>query len=280
MKAVTFPKAYVELAIIYAVLGTFALIYVVPFLWLIAGSLKTGAELFASPPVWIPQIPQWSNYRIAISDFPFFLYLRNTLLIIGVNIIGEVCSCTLVAYGFAKIEWRGRDALFLLVLATMMLPFQVTMVPLFILFSKLGWIGTFLPLTVRSFFGNPFFIFLLRQFFLTIPKELSEAAKIDGAGELYIYRRVILPLARPAVMTVVIFTFLFHWSDFVGPLLFLSNNKLYTLSLGVQQLMSQNDPRWNLLLAIGVTMTVPVLLIFFVLQKYFIQGITLSGIKG
>lgn len=270
----------VEKGILYFILGILALLYIVPFLWLVSGSLKTSPELFSSPPVWIPKIPQWVNYKVALTEFPFLLYLRNTLFIIVVNIIGAVLSNTLIAYGFARIEWKHRDTVFLVVLATMMLPFQVVMIPLFVMFQKFHWIGTFLPLTVTCFFGNPFFIFLLRQFFLGIPKELSQSAKVDGASEFYIYLKLILPLSKPAITTVLIFSFLHNWGDFIGPLIFLNNNKLYTLSIGVQQIMSQNDPRWVLLMAVGVCMTFPVLVIFFLLQKYFIQGISFAGIKG
>jgi multiple sugar transport system permease protein len=264
----------------YGVLFVLVLVYLVPFLWLLSGSLKTSPELFATPPVWIPKVPQIQNYIEAITSFPFFLYLRNTVIIIVFNIIGTIFSSSLVAYGFSRIEWKGRNTLFILVLVTMMLPFQVTMIPLFMLFQQFGMIGTLLPMIVTSFFGNAFFIFLLRQFFAEIPSELTQAAKVDGANELMIFFRVILPLSKPAIATVAIFTFLHCWNDFVGPLIFLNDNNLYTLSIGVQQIMSINDPRWTLLMAIGIVMILPVLIIFFLLQKYFIQGITFSGIKA
>ncbi|MFA9381504.1 MAG: carbohydrate ABC transporter permease, partial [Acetanaerobacterium sp.] len=230
--------------------------------------------------VWIPSIPQFQNYVDAVTAFPFVKYLGNTLTVVVCNILGAIISNTLVAYGFARIKWKGRNALFIIVLMTMMLPFQVTMIPLFMVFRQLGWIGTFLPLTATPFFGNAFFIFLLRQFMISIPMELSEAARIDGANEFQIFRKICLPLVKPAITTVAIFAFMNSWNDFIGPLVFLSNNKLYTLSIGIQQIMSINDPRWNLLMAIGVLMTMPVLGIFFLLQKYFIQGISFAGIKG
>jgi multiple sugar transport system permease protein len=271
---------HLELAAVYIILCLAALAFILPFLWLLSGSLKSSTELFANPPIWIPRKPQWSNFTTAFNEFPFLLYLRNTLTIAGFGIVGAVISNTLIAYGFSRVEWKGRDGVFVLVLATMMLPFQVTMIPLFIMFQKLGWIGTFLPLIVPAFFGNPFFIFLLRQFLQGIPKELSQSAKVDGAGEFRIYWQIILPLSLPVVTTVMIFSFIGSWGDFIGPLVFLSDNKLYTLSLGIQQIMSVNDPRWPLLMAVGISMTLPVLIIFFVLQKYFIQGIAFSGIKG
>jgi len=270
----------IEMLVLYIILVLLALLYIVPFLWLVSGSLKSGAELFEVPTRWIPRVFEWDNYKRAVTEFPFLLFLRNTMILVVTNIVGAVASNTLIAYGFSRIEWKYREPLFIVILATMILPFQVVMIPLFILFQHMHWNGTFLPLFVPAFFGNPFFIFLLRQFFLGIPKELSYSAKVDGANEFLIYLRIILPLAKPVVTTVVIFAFLRTWSDFTGPLIFLSNNKLYTLSLGAQQIMAAYDPKWNLLLALGVTMTFPVLVLFFVLQKYFIQGIALSGIKG
>ena len=266
--------------IIYGILILFATAYVVPFFWLLSGSLKSSTELFASPPVWIPEHPHWENFSVALSQFPFFLYFRNTMTIILSNILGTVVSCSLVAYGFSRINWKFRDAIFFIVLLTMMLPFQVTMIPLFVLFNKLKWIGTLLPLIVPSFFAKPFFVFLFRQFFISIPMDLSQSAKIDGANEFQIYYKIIMPLSKPVTVSVILFSFLNDWSDFIGPLVFLNDDKLYTLSLGVQQIMSENDPRWTLLLAAGVCMTVPILVLFFFLQKYFIQGVTMSGIKG
>ncbi|MCM3110983.1 carbohydrate ABC transporter permease [Lederbergia lenta] len=270
----------IETGFVYIILIIFAAMYIIPFLWLLSGSLKTSSELFTHPPIWIPKQLQWSNFTTAFSEFPFLLYLKNTLIITFSTIIGAVFSNSLIAYGFSRIEWKFRDGVFILVLATLMLPFQVTMIPLFVLFKNFGWIGTYLPLIVPAFFGNPFFIFLLRQFFIGIPKELSESAKIDGASEFTIYWKIIMPLSKPILTTVVIFAFIGAWGDFIGPLIFLSDNKLYTLSLGIQQIMSENDPRWTLLMAVGVAMTLPVIIVFFVMQKYFIQGITFTGTKG
>jgi len=185
-----------EQVVLYAILVVLALCYVVPFLWLLSNSLKTPSELFTHPVKWLPATPQWVNFRNTFTTFPFMLYLKNTMIVVVVNIIGSVISNTLVAYGFSRLEWKNRDRVFVVVIITMILPFQVVMIPLFILFQKLHWIGTFLPLTVTCFFGNAFFIFLFRQFFMGIPMELSQAAKIDGASEFTIYSRIILP-SRP-----------------------------------------------------------------------------------
>jgi len=280
VRPLTRANKYMNKFLVYLILILFSLAFVVPFLWLISGSLKDSSELFADPPVWIPEVLNWSNYKEAFSAFPFWLYLKNTLIVVVFTCIGAVLSNSLIAYGFSRIEWKYRDGIFIIVLATLMLPFQVIMIPLFLLFKEIGWIGSFYPLIVPHFFGNAFFIFLLRQFFKGIPKELSEAAKMDGANEFTVYWKVILPLSKPILATVVIFQFIEAWRDFLGPLIFLSDNSRYTLSLGVQQIMSQNDPRWGLLMAIGVAMTLPIIIIFFFLQRYFIEGITFTGTKG
>lgn len=271
---------YIELSILYFFLAVLTVIYVVPFLWLLSNSLKDPTEIFTVPIKWLPAVPKWNNFYRATHDIPFFLYLRNTLTIIVGCLIGSLISNALVAYGFAKIKWKGRNFLFVILLITMMMPFQVIMIPQFLLFNKLKWIGTFMPLIVPAFFGNPFFIFLLRQFFIGIPNEISQSARVDGANEFMIFSRVVLPLCKPALATIAIFTFMNAWNDFLGPLVFLTNDKKYTLAIGIQQIMSVNDPRWNILMAGGVLMTVPVLILFFLLQKYFIQGIAFTGIKG
>ncbi len=269
-----------ELVVTVTLLGALSVVYIVPFIWMALSSLKLPQELFIVPMRWFPKKLEFSNYARMFREFPFLLDLRNTMILVVVNIVSAVLSNTFIAYGFSKIEWKGREPLFYVVLATIILPFQVVMIPLFIMFHTFHWIGTFFPLTVPGFFGNAFFIFLLRQFYLSIPNELSYAAKIDGANEFMIYSRIVLPLSSAAIATVVIFSFLRTWNDFIGPLIFLSDNRLYTLSLGAQQIMQNLDPKWDLLLTLGVVMTFPVLVLFFLLQKYFIQGIAMSGIKG
>ena len=243
-------------------------------------SLKSDSEIFTAQVRWLPQMFKWQNYSKAIRYIPFLRYLANTLMICVSNVIGAALSCSLVAYGFGRIRWFGRDFFFLILLATMMLSGQVTLLPVFRIFRELGWIGTFLPLIVPSFFGSAFFIFLLRQFFMGIPQELSEAAVIDGCSELGIYAKIILPLAKPALLTVALFTFLGNWNDFMGLLIYLTDNSKYTLAVGLQQFLGQHDAEWAQLMVLSTMMTLPVIVLFFLTQKTFVKGITLGGVKG
>ncbi len=247
---------------------------------MISSSLKPNYQIFEVPPRWIPNPPQWDNYREALTTLPFDRYMVNTAIITALTIVGHVVSCTLIAYAFARLRAPGRDFLFLLVLATMMLPYPVTMVPLYVLFKQLGWINTFLPLTVPAFFGSAFYIFLLRQFFLTIPPDFEDAAIIDGANTLQILWRVILPLSMPAVATVAIFTFQAAWNDFLAPLIYLQKPELYTVTLGLQFFRSTYTTNWAYLMAASLVTSLPVIVVFFLAQRYFIEGITLSGVKG
>jgi multiple sugar transport system permease protein len=256
------------------------LFFFLPFYWLVTTSLKSDTEVFAMPPVWFPKTLLWGNFTKSVNYAPFGLYLRNTLEICLLSVVGSVLSSSLVAYSFSRIRWPGRDALFVVLLASMMLPGQVTMIPVFAIFRSLGWIDTILPLVVPHFLGSAFFIFMLRQFFLTIPLELSDAARMDGCSEWDIYRRVILPLSRPALATVGLFTFIGAWNDFGGPLLYLNDERKATLSLGLQQFVSQHGAEWSLLMAASTLMTIPIILIFFFAQRTFIQGIATSGLKG
>lgn len=254
--------------------------FVAPFIWMVSTSLKPSTQVYTFPPQWIPKPFQWSNYTAAMEYIPFFTYLKNTIVITGFSTLGVVLVCPLVAYSFAKLEWRGKGPLFFLTIAVMMIPGQVTMIPLFLLFEKLNWIGSSLPLIVPAFFGVPFYIFLLRQFFLGLPNELKDAARIDGASEFRIYWQIMLPLAKSAALAVGLFQFMASWTDFMGPLLYLTDQHSYTLSLGLQQFQSQKGTEWGLMMAVSTMMTAPIILLFFFLQKTFIQGITFSGIKG
>lgn len=264
----------------YCLLCIFSVAFFLPFYWLLSTSLKTESQVFRIPPVWFPHPLKWSNYTDGLTFVPFFTYLRNTLVICVGNVVGALLSCSLVAYGLAIIPWKGRDFVFFLILSTMMLPYQVVMVPLFTVFTKLGWIDTFLPLIVPAFFGNAFLIFLLRQFFMSIPKDLTEAARIDGCAEIQIYRRVILPLSKPAMATVALFSFMGAWNDYLGPLIYLFDQGKYTLSLGLAMFSSQYGSYWGMLMAVSTVVTLPIIILFFFTQRTFIQGITMTGLKA
>ncbi len=258
-----------------------AVIMLLPFFWLVSSSLKTQTEIFASPPQWLPDPIRWQNYQEALTIRPFHLYLRNTLIIVTLNVVAVVFSSSFVAYGFARLRFPGRDFWFGIVLATLFLPYAITIVPSFIIFTRLGWVNTFLPLVVPPFFGGGAFnIFLMRQFFRTIPEELADAARIDGASEFGIYRRIMLPLSKPALITVGLFTFLAAWNDLLGPLIYLRNTDLFTVAVGLASFRSILDVSWHYQLAAATTMILPVAVLFFVAQRYFIQGIVMTGIKG
>jgi multiple sugar transport system permease protein len=258
----------------------FGIVFLIPFFWLLSTSVKSDAQMFAWPPIWIPNPVVLENYPKGLAFLPFGQFTANSFVIAGGDVVGTLFSCSLGAYGLSRIRWPGRDLLFVIVLATIMVPFQVRMIPLFIVFRSLGWIDTLLPLIVPSFFGRAFYIFLLRQFFLTIPRDLSEAAKVDGASELNIFWRVIMPLATPALATVTLFTFLGAWGDFLGPLIYLNSESNYTVSLGLSMFHSQYGSHWGEMMAVTTVMTLPIVVLFFFTQRTFIQGITLTGIKG
>ncbi len=253
--------------------------YLFPLLWLFDTAFKNARQIFRIPPSWLPRPVEWINFVQALHAIPYLHYVWNTLVILFWVELGTVVSSPAIAYAFARLRWRGRNALFGLVLGTMMLPFQVTMIPLYTTFVKLHWINTFLPLTVPSFFGNAFYIFLLRQFFMTIPEELSEAARIDGTSELGIFWRIILPLSRPALVTVVLFTFVNVWTDFLGPLIYLNTTAKWTISIGLTQFLSTHSAQWGLLMAGSSLFMVPVIILFLLLQRTFIRGITMTGLK-
>lgn len=264
----------------YILLVCLGIVFLIPFFWSISSSLKNDTEIFVFPPVWIPTDALWSNYPEALAYMNFGRLLRNTLVVALLNTIGTIFSSAFVAYGFSRFRFKGSNLLFGVLLATMMLPFQVTMIPLFLIFQRIGWLNTFYPLVVPAFFANPFFVFLLRQFFLTLPRELDDAARVDGANPLQIWWRIMLPLAYPALATVTVFSFLGSWNEFIMPLIYLTDQKLYTLSLGLSVFKSSFTTRWGYLMAASVTMTLPPLLLFFATQRFFVRGIALTGIKG
>ncbi|MBE2239296.1 MAG: carbohydrate ABC transporter permease [Caldilineaceae bacterium] len=263
-----------------AVLWGVAILFLIPFLWMLSSSLKPNYQIFEIPPRWIPNPPRWENYTEALTILPFGLYIRNTAVITLLTIVGHLASCTLIAYAFARLRAPGRDALFVVMLATMMLPYPVTMVPLYVLFNRLAWINTILPLTAPAFFGSPFYIFLMRQFFLTIPRDFEDAARIDGANTLQIIGRIMAPMALPALATVAIFTFQATWNDFLSPLIYLQRPELYTVTLGLQFFRSTYTTNWAYLMAASLVTTLPVIVVFFAAQRYFVEGITMTGVKG
>lgn len=239
---------------------------------------KTVSDSRLRPAHWLA--PQWHNYPDALTSFPFVRYTLNTLVICLLTMIGTVLSAALPAYGFARLRWKGREALFFLLIATIMLPPQVTMLPVFLIFRALHWTGTLLPLVVPSFFGSAFYIFLLRQFFMTIPQELSDAARIDGCSELGILWRILAPIARPALATVALLSFTSAWMDFAGPLIYLHDERTYTLAIGLMAFLGRHGGDWSLLMAASMVMTLPMLVLFFFAQRTYIQGIALTGLKG
>jgi len=275
-------------AIIHLILIAGSLVFLFPLFWMISTSLKPVEETMLSPPRWIPSVWRFDNYARAVSYgrdvlgyIPFYEYGKNTILLCVLVVTGTVLSNALIAYGFARLQWPGRNLLFGVTLATMMIPFPVLMVPMFVLFRHLGWVGTFRPLWIPAWFGSAFNIFLLRQFFLTIPRELSDAAVVDGCSELQVFRHIIIPLSRPALAVVALFSFLYTWNDFLGPLIYLSDQRMFTLSLGLQFYQSQHGgTEWHLLMAAATIVVLPIIVLFFFTQRTFIQGIALTGIKG
>lgn len=270
-------------AVVYLGVAVVVAIFLIPFVWMIVTSLKSPDDLTAHPLSWLPAGAYLQNYGDALSIVPFMQYLGNTMLICVPNVAGTVLSCSLAAYSLARVRWPGRMISFGLVLSTMMLPYPVTIIPLYLVFRHLGWIdiaGGYLPLTVPAFFGAPFFIFLLRQFFASIPTELSEAARVDGASDLRIYAQIMLPLSRPALATTALLTFLYTYTDFLNPLIYISNPDRFTLSLGLLGYFSQHGASWGPLMAASAMFTVPTAVLFLAAQRIFIQGIATTGLKG
>lgn len=267
--------------ILYAVLLLLSVVFIAPFIWMIITSLKTQQEIYRFPPTLIPRELCLENYKLAVTEMPFMRYFMNTAIITILVMVGIASSSSIVAYSMSKINWRGKKYIFPVIIGTMMIPSQVTMIPMYILYTRLHMVGTILPLTLPYFFGGgAYYIFLLRQFFNTIPNSLLESARIDGAGHFTIFSKIMLPLCKPALTSVAIFAFMFTWSDFMGPLLYLNKQTQYTLSLGLQAFMGVHFVEWGPMMAASLIFTVPVVVLFFFAQKYFIEGITVTGIKG
>ena len=264
---------------VYMLLIFFATIYSVPLIVMVSGSLKSPTEIQANPNDLIPQAWQWANYSDAIGAMPFWQYLSNTLVLCLGSVAGTLISCSMAAYAFAKLKWWGRDKLFAVLIGTMLLPWHGTMIPRFLLLREIGLYNTLGALIVPTFLGDAFSIFLLRQFFRTIPEDVSEAARIDGLSEWGIYWRIILPMSVPALATVGLFQFVAAWNDFSGPLLFLSNKDKFPLAYGLEQFVSSYADQTHLLLAAATLFTLPIVLLFFFAQKTFLKGIATTGLK-
>jgi len=272
--------ALLSTSLLYLVLAVVAVIMLIPFVWMLSLSLKTQAQAFVYPPALIPSPLAFENYPNAMfGPLPFALFFRNTLIIAVLVIVGELLSCSLVAYGFARFRFPGRDLLFMVLLSTLMVPFIVRLVPLFVMFQQIGWINTFWPLVAPAFFGTPLFIFLMRQFFLTIPNDLIDAARIDGASELQTWWRIMVPLSKPVMAAVAIFAFQTTWNDFLAPLVFLQRTEVKTVILGLYAFLGL-QPDYPTLMAATVIAIVPMVVIFFCFQNFFVKGITVSGLKG
>jgi multiple sugar transport system permease protein len=269
--------------IVQALVAIGAIVFAFPFVWMLSTSLKSSMLTLSLPPRFFPFPLEWKNYTTCLNypSFQFTLFARNTLYLCILTVSGTLVSSSLVAYGFSRIKWRGRDALFFLTLSTMMIPFPVYMIPLFKLFRACNWVGTFKPLWVPAFFGSAFNIFLFRQFFLTIPQDFSEAAFLDGAGDFWVFTKIIIPLSKPVILVVGLFQFLYTWNDFLGPLIYLPDQDTFTLSLGLQFFQSQHGgTEWNLLMAASTLVILPVLILFFLTQRVFVRGVTISNIQG
>ncbi|MHB0857159.1 MAG: carbohydrate ABC transporter permease [Anaerolineae bacterium] len=266
----------------YVGLAVVSTIILIPLFWMMSTSLKKQMDVYIFPPVWIPRPPQWQNYLTVLTTFDFPLYALNTAFITSTVIVGTLLSSSMAGYGFARLRAPGKNLIFMLLLATMMLPYTVVMIPVFVLFKNLKWLDSFKPLIAPAFFGNVFYIFLLRQFFLTVSPDLEDAARIDGCSARQTYTRIMLPLARPALITVAIFAFVESWNDFMGPLIYLSSESKRTiaLSLAFYQGSTRVGPQLHLLMAASFLAVLPCILVFYFAQRYFVQGIVFTGVKG
>ncbi len=273
-------RYYAGRVILYAILFAGAILVTIPFIWLVSSSLKPQAQLVAFPPIWIPKPILWENYPKALTALPFSRFILNTVIIATGATLGSLVSSSLGAFAFSRLRWRFRDAVFFALLLTIMLPGQITMIPRFVLFSKLGWVNTYLPLIVPAWFASPFYVFLMRQFFMGLPSELDDAARIDGASVFGIYWRIMLPLSKPVLATVALFSVQHHWNAFIGPLIYLHDLDKFTAAIGLRYFVTDTQVHYNLQMAASAAFTIPIIILFFFGQRYFIQGIVFSGVKG
>ncbi len=269
-----------NIALKFLVLILFGVVFVTPFYWMFATALKSDAQLFMLPPAWTPNPIEWENFLRVFQEVPFGKFINNSLVLVAWNVVGQVFATAMVGYGFARLRFPGRDVLFVVLLATLMVPKQVTLVPQFILFAKLGWIDTYLPLILPAFGGSPFLIFLVRQYMMTIPLDLDEAATIDGASRWQILWHIILPLTIPALILVTVFTFTDVWNDFMGPLIYLNDPNKFTVSLGLSFFQGTKETSWNLLMAGALMAMIPPVVLFLFTQKRLLGGLATTGLKG
>lgn len=266
--------------LLYLLLITLGLLFTFPFYWMVSTSLKAPGHIYVNPPEWLPNPLYFANYPETWQKLPFGRFIQNSVIITVLATIGYVLSSTMAGYAFARLQFKGRNVYFALLLSTLMLPGQVTLIPQFILYKNLGWLDTFLPLIVPAFFGSAFYTFLLRQFFLTLPKDLDEAAIIDGANRFQILWKILVPLAKPAIATVTVFSFIYNWNDFFGPLIYLTRQENMTLAVGLQLFRGQYDTDYAHMMAGATVAIAPILVVFFIAQDFFVQSIALTGIKG
>ncbi len=267
-------------ALVYALMTALALLFMLPIFWMASTSLKLPREIFAWPPEWIPSTPQWGNYAEAFGKYPLARYMLNSTILVVANVIGGLISVPIIAYGFARFDFPFKHVLFLLMLSTMMVPGHIKLIPMFWLYQKLGLIDTYWPLILPAYFGNPFFVFLMTQFIRTIPRELDDAARIDGAGAWGILYRIIIPLCRPALTVVVVFTFVWVWNDFLEPIIFLRDWDSYPISVGLAFFQGRYSVEWHLFMGATLVSIIPILVVYFFAQKHLIGGLASIGIKG
>jgi ABC-type glycerol-3-phosphate transport system permease component len=267
-------------ALLYVFMTVLGVTFLIPLAWVISTSLKLPGEVFIQPIQWIPTEPRWSNYLEVFKQVPFEKFVFNSFYVTALGTLGAVVSSIMVGFALSRIRWPGRDVVFAVLLATLMLPGIVTLVPVFVLFKQIQWVGTFYPLWVPSWFGGAFYIFLIRQYMMTLPGELDEAARIDGASNFRILWQVIAPLCGPAIASVAIFSFLAHYNDFIGPLIYISDNQMYTLPVGLLWIQGRFGNYWHLVMAASMMAITPIIILFFVAQRYFVQGIQFTGLAG
>lgn len=270
----------IKMSFIYLALGIAAFVISIPLVWMISTSLKDSTQVFTWPIEWIPNPMRWLNYPEALAARPFGLWTRNSMITAGMSVLGHCLSATLVGYAFSRLRWRGRDVLFLVMLSALMLPTEVTLIPQFLIFRQLGWVNTLYPLFVPTFFGGAFNIFIMRQFMVMLPKELDDAARIDGCNYFQILTRIIAPQVFPALGFIAINTFRNRWNDFFHPLVYLNDPQLFTLALGLRSFRGEYAIEWGYLMAASLTVMLPVMIMFFFTQRYFIQGMVFTGVKG